>query len=60
MKVIIRISTALLFLLIFVSSSSAANEKTNQEISNRMILEKLELFQSLKTIDEKYFFYGYN
>jgi septal ring factor EnvC (AmiA/AmiB activator) len=44
----IRIQSIVLFLLLsFVSPSNAKNEQANQEISNRIILEKLELYQSV-------------
>ena len=48
MKTFKRINSIALFLLLcFVSTSNAKKEQDNQEISNRMILEKLELYQSV-------------
>jgi len=46
MKKIIKISTALILFFTLVSTSNANNDKTKQDISNKMVLEKLELFQS--------------
>ena len=48
MKIVVKnCSIAILLCLSFVSILNAANEQDNKEITNRMLLEKIELYHSI-------------
>ena len=47
MKLFLKLSMVMFFLSIFFSTSDAFNDKENQEFTNRMILEKIDLYHSL-------------